>query len=350
MLDRQVSKIYKVVYESNNGGCVLYDRMKAVFPNRSVSKHIRCGVALVDQRSYEDKGNYCFARMENVVTVEPSKYRDIQHYVGVGVPERIYRGSYYDCIFFKEVYGKTTYIKAYDINGNVLISEQKNNNELDSSELNSIFYRELAEVIVGWEDITNEVYTGIEKSILGKNSAIDLEDIRVLSLLKSIPDNGNIVRTHNNVIVAEGVYNNLVIYQESGIVFSCWTDKQISLEGSDVKEDIRNIRKNKYLINNPKGTSRVNIGKLQVEEDYLLKAINDNVLRCYRVVNDKDGILLFISLANINNLSQGEVKSLIDYVTQHNKSVLDKLSEMTIANAKESMNRGYRGDWLSKFY
>lgn len=354
MSAKQVRKIYKVVYKSYNNGCVVYDKVKAVFPDSTSEEHVSIGVALVDQSSYIQKGNCYFAKMTNVKTVEPTNYRNIQHYVGVGVPERIFKGKYNDCVFFKEIYGRNTYIKAYDLKGNVIIKEIKSNSNPDDSSLNSIFYREVAEVITGWEDITKEVYAGIEKSILDKNSNVSIDDIRVLYVIKNLDKNTRIKLTSNNIIIAECKYNNLIVWEESGLVLSCWSAKGIDIRGEDITDKVRDARKDKYLLSNPKGSSKIEASKLPRKEDYLVKAANNNVLRTYRIINDLDGyfsgVMLFINLSNIDRLDKNEIDSLIDYITVHNKSVTDRLSRYTISNIEDSINISYRGDWLSRFY
>jgi hypothetical protein len=222
----------KVLYKSAEG-VMLTANKKTVFHHRRSKELTKIGLGVYDPKTLVDKGTFAFAEIKNVFSVLPSAYMAVDHFENVGVPQKVFRGSYGDSIFIKEEYLNRTSIKAFDHNGVVLIQE---NTHLKNGKMNLHYYR-LDNVVSSWEDITEQLLSSILLSLESKICDIELNNYFILFALKRLYRN-KVVKSANGVIFATGKHETLVIWGNCTNFGMSWLGRIV--EPSGITEDISN--------------------------------------------------------------------------------------------------------------
>lgn len=235
---KKVSNV-KVLY-SGNRGIVTFDKKKPIFQHKNSKVTLDIGLGIIDEESLVDKGKFAFAEITNVTSVIPSVYLTIDYYENVGVPLKIFKGVYGNCVFIKEEYLGKTFIKALDEEGKTLVHESAKGY---NGTYNMNFGR-LDNAMGVWEDITEGVLANIVDSINIKNSEVNLSNPYILLALKRLQKN-NIGKASNGVIFATGKYESLVIWGNDNRVSMAWLGRCI--ENSDVFIDIKDELNSKMI-------------------------------------------------------------------------------------------------------
>jgi hypothetical protein len=237
---KKVSNV-KILYKSARG-VMSFDKKKPIFQHKNSEVCLSVGLGVIVEGSFVDKGKFSFAEMENIESVLPPCYLTIDYFENVGVPQKIFKGIYGNSIFIKEEYLNKTFIKALDIDGNILIHEtlQAKNNSFN------IHFGRLDNAIGLWSDITEYVHNKILSSIESKNSDVNLNNPYILYALRRLHNN-SLMKSSNGVILATGKYETLVVWGKDSSASMAWFCKRI--ETTDAMEDIKEDVKRKMVEN-----------------------------------------------------------------------------------------------------
>jgi hypothetical protein len=209
-----------------------------IFNDRENSQEVGIGLAVIDEESLikKDDDRYAFARMTNVQSVLPDAYFDIDFFNGGdGVPEKIYLGRYGESVIIREdSNGGKSFLKAYDSKGEILLKE----NKVNRMGLN-VYYCRLHNVILDWEDITDEVVSKLIESLESKKSDINIGNPSVLYALQRLPRK-NISQGANGVIYVNGAHETLAIWGTGNKASMAWFGRLLEPRGSlkDISADV----------------------------------------------------------------------------------------------------------------
>lgn len=231
----------KVFYE-NDKGLYTFDNNKMVFQHREMREGVKIGLGVFDDSSIFDRGNYAFAVFKNVPTVIPDAYYTVSFFNNRGVPLKIEQGYYGDNIFLRETYQDRTYIRAYEADGSVGLYESDNIKN-DNYEGVNVYYTRIEKLIEKWEDITDSVISKVYDSIKDISCDIPLNNEIVLGALKGLSRN-KIYQLSSGVIVADGKFESLIIWNEGHDVKMTWLGFKINLadfEYKDITDEINGL-------------------------------------------------------------------------------------------------------------
>jgi len=223
-------------------GLITFDKKKIVFQHRDNTKNVKEGLGVIVEGTLEDKGNFAFAVFENVETVVPDDYYTLSFFNNRGVPMQVLKGTYGDNILLKEIYkGKTT-IRAYNKQGSILLYENEIKKSKDYEGPN-MYYSRINELVGVWTDITEEFETAILSDLRNKKSVLSLSNEKVQQALKRLSRN-MIVRLESGLIVADGKFESLVIWNDDHEVKMAWLGRKLDLlsfEYKDITEEFAAI-------------------------------------------------------------------------------------------------------------
>lgn len=223
----------KVFYKGDKG-LMTFCNKKTVFQHREERENVKEGLGVIVDGSLFDKGNYAFAIFKNVATVVPKNYDNIEFFNNRGVPLKIEKGVYGDNVFLKETYKDRTYIRAYKEDGSVGLYESKTIKNADYEGPN-VYFNRLEDVIVNWDDITDEIVSKVFESVASLSCTADLKDEMVVSALKGLGNN-TIYRLSNGIIIADGKFESLIIWGEPENVKMCWLGRKYDLTNADYED------------------------------------------------------------------------------------------------------------------
>lgn len=228
----------KVFYESEKG-LMTFDNKKTVFQHREGREGVDLGLGVIVEDSVFDKGNYAFAIFKNIKTILPKDYLHIDFFNNRGVPIKIEKGVYGLNILLKETYSDRTYIRAYKEDGTVGLYESQ---IIKSAEYEgpNIYFNRLEDVIVKWEDITDYVLSSVFDSIESLECSLSLSNETILGALRGLGKN-TIYLLESGVIVADGKYESLIVWNDSSEIKMAWLGRKIDLtkfEYKDITEEV----------------------------------------------------------------------------------------------------------------
>lgn len=209
----------RVLYQSKEG-VMTFNGKKPVFNRRKNSVKVPLGLGVILDGTIQDKGTYAFADIRPINSVLPDKYFTIENFKDVGMPVKIYKGTYGNNVFVKEEYMNKVIIKAFDSSGKVIFQEYEKNRGKNGTRLN-LNYCKLHNEIRGWEDITEQVLTKVLEKVKMKSCNIDIKNPYILYVLRWLYRN-KIVRASNGVVYAYGVYETLVIWEKNNVISMAW--------------------------------------------------------------------------------------------------------------------------------
>jgi hypothetical protein len=221
----------KVLYRSAKG-VMSFDKKKPIFQHKSSKVKLELGLGVIDETTLVDKGDYSFAEMKNVVSVLPESYLTVEYFENIGVPHKIYKGTYGNCIFIKEEYLDREFIRAMSEDGTILIQENK---RVRNGALN-MYYARLDNVIGDWEDITEYLAAKIFNGLMEKNCDLNLGNPYILYAMKRLYQN-SIVKAANGVVFATGNFETLAIWGNKNKASMAWLGRRV--EDVALTEDIR---------------------------------------------------------------------------------------------------------------
>lgn len=227
------------VFYAGEKGIMTFANKKTIFQHREDRDNVKIGLGVIVDEAYFDKGNYAFAVFKNVPTVIPNLYYDVNFFNNRGVPYKIEKGFYGDNVLVKETYKDRTYIRAYKEDGTVGLYESKVIKNADYEGPN-VYFNRLEELVKDWEDITDSVVEKVFKSVDNLTAELNLTDEAVLAALKGLGRN-KIYRLENDVILADGKFETLVIWGTSKDVKMCWLGHKYDLTNKkyeDITEDL----------------------------------------------------------------------------------------------------------------
>ena len=227
---------YRLAQPANKGGYMAYDKGKTVFKDINCREEINKGIVRLERKSYVTKGKTIFAHMSNITTVLPDKFFTIDFFKNTGVPDRLYVCKYGDSLVTKEVYNSKTFIKAYNADGDAIISES-----CDTGKRGSIAFRQADELLLDWIEITKELYRGIAMSIKEEiKEKANVEDILNNFTLEGIH---RVLYLSNNFIVMFGKYQKMICWFENGKAHRVWADLHVEFSGTDITPSLEKQRK-----------------------------------------------------------------------------------------------------------
>lgn len=189
-----------------------FENKKVVFQNKSVDSEVRVGLGVIEDGSLVDKGNYMFANMVNVVSVVPSNYFNIDFFENKGVPKTVHKGYFGDSVMLKEEYNNKVQIKAYDIDGNILLYESKQIVNKSYKGLNVYFVR-LDTIVTDWEDITEQVRAGVLASVKSKVSDIHIDEVLFADVLSKLKYT-KAYKIADSLVVVNGNFESLIVWAD----------------------------------------------------------------------------------------------------------------------------------------
>lgn len=332
-----IDNIYRVAYKGKSGGIVTYSDCKAIFPDRQLSKDVTIGVVSIDTSSYVEKENYKFANMTNVKTITPKEYGTLEFYTGIGVPTTIHKGLYGDCVFFKETYFATTYIKAYLEDGTVIIKEFMDNKKGKGA----ITYRQIDEV-VEWIDITERIHKQVMADLESKKDTPTATNLNVLCTVKPI-EKVDVIQSTKGYLIACGKFESMVVWKEKeDTILSSWVGQIIKDDGVSVKHEMISYMYENHLINkNMYKCKDINF-ELTDCPTVIKEAIALNVIKAYCVLYDaevdKENSILLLEL------SEKTLKLDVDAITKYLKTY-NTAQLMTLSKAAT-----YKKSWRKALY
>lgn len=220
-------------------GLMTFDKKKIVFQHREKVKDVVEGLGVIVEGSLVDKGNYAFAVFENVETVVPDGYYTLSFFNNRGVPMKVLKGIYGNNVLLKEIYKDNTTIRAYNKQGDILLYENKIKKSKDYEGPN-MYYSRIDEMVVDWVDITQYFEVTILNDLKSKEATLMLSNEKVQQALKGLSRN-KIVRLKTGLIVADGKFESLVIWDEDHEVKMAWLGRKLDLEGLenlDITEEL----------------------------------------------------------------------------------------------------------------
>ena len=234
----------KVFYKGEKG-LMTFNNKKTVFQHREEREGVKEGLGIIIENSLFDKGNYAFAVFKNVATVVPDAYSSLSFFSNRGVPLKVEKGVYGDNILMKETYKDRTYIRAYKEDGSIGLYESeiiKNQNY----EGPNVYFNRLDDLISTWEDITNDVMVHIIDSIKKLTCDVPLSNEFVLNALKGLGRN-KIYLLSSGVIVADGKFESLIIWNSGSEVKMAWLGRKLDLnlfENKEITEELLKLIEN----------------------------------------------------------------------------------------------------------
>lgn len=233
----------KVFYKGEKG-LVTFNNKKTVFQHRLDRDGVKYGLGILREGSIFDKGNYAFAIFENVATVVPKMYSNIAFFSNKGVPTKIEKGMYGDNVLLKETYKDRTYIRAYKVDGSMGLYESKiiKNDEYEGP---NVYFNRLEDLVENWEDITDEILKEIINSINSLTCTLPLSNESVLTALKGLGKN-DIYKLESGVIVADGKFESLIIWNEEAEVKMAWLGRKLdfsNLKYENITKDLTELLK-----------------------------------------------------------------------------------------------------------
>lgn len=228
MMQEKVMSKVKVFYRGTAGVMTFMGR-RPVFQHRNSEEKLDIGLGVIDENTIVDKGRYMFAHMRNVRSVLPAFKLETFKERG-SVPQKIYKGTYGNNILLKEQGLVQTFITAYDEEGNQLLRHKK---FIKEGEINTNYSR-IDKLVEDWEDITDQVVFQLVDDILNKKAQINLANAYLLYILKRVYKNG-VYRLANGVIVADGNYESLIVWNDGDMV---WFGRKFDKSRSENVEDI----------------------------------------------------------------------------------------------------------------
>lgn len=217
----------KVFYKGDKG-LMTFSNKKTIFQHREEREGVKEGLGIVIENSLFDKGNYAFAVFKNVATVIPESYENIQFFNNRGVPLKVEKGCYGDNILLKETYKDRTYIRAYKEDGSIGLYESeiiKNANYAGPN----VYFNRLNDLVEEWVDITDFIVGSVKESVKSLTCNVTLSNEIVLNALKSLANN-NIFILDSGVIVADGKFESLIIWNEGSEVKMAWLGCKLNLD------------------------------------------------------------------------------------------------------------------------
>lgn len=194
-----------------------FDRKTPIFQNKSSKKTIEIGLGSIIDGSIITKGGFAFAEIVQVKGVLPTSYFTLDHFENVGVPIKVFKGVYGNSIFLKEVYKHNTVIKALDENGNILLSEREKTKNNSANR----YYSRLDNVIVSYEEITNELLDRLITDMNEKESDLSISNPYILYALRGLCKK-KVVKTDNGVLIVGGKHESLIVWGSSEKVAMTW--------------------------------------------------------------------------------------------------------------------------------
>lgn len=206
-----MGKRCKVLYQGESG-IMTFENKKVVFQNKNVGSGVSVGLGVIEDGSLVDKGNYMFANMVNVVSVVPSDYFNIDFFENKGVPKTVHKGYFGDSVLLKEEYNNKVQIKAYDIDGNILLYESKQIVNKSYKGLNVYFVR-LDTIVTDWEDITEQVRAGVLESVKCKVNNSHIDDVLFVDVLSKLKYT-KVYEVAESLIVVNGNFESLIVWSD----------------------------------------------------------------------------------------------------------------------------------------
>lgn len=216
----------KVLYQGEKG-LMTFNNKKTIFQHRENREGVKAGLGKIVEDSFFDKGNYAFAVFENVNTVLPEDYKTVKFFINRGVPIKIEKGLYGDNVLIKESYKDRTYIRAYKEDGSIGLYESKTIKNADYEGPN-VYFNRLDDIVENWEDITEEVVSGVLESVKDLTCNVLLSNEFVLNALRGLGKN-IIYKLESGVIVADGKFESLVIWNDESEVRMTWLGRKLNL-------------------------------------------------------------------------------------------------------------------------
>lgn len=221
------------VFYNGDKGLITFDNKKTVFQHKFNRDGVKIGLGKIVEDSVVDKGNYAFAIFENIETVIPEQYYNIDFFVNRGLPVIVEKGLYGENIVIKETYKDKKYIRAYKKDGSVGLYESEMIKN-DKYEGQNVYFSRLNDLVTEWKDITEDVVSKVFESIKEIKCNLDLNDEVVLKALKGLGRN-RIYVLENGSIVADGKFESLIIWKDNEIKM-CWLGRKLDLESYNAKE------------------------------------------------------------------------------------------------------------------
>lgn len=316
--------IYCVTYKGKAGGIVTYNESKAIFPDRELNPKATLGVVAIDKDSIIDKTNYQFAKMRNIQTVTPETYGTLAFFSKIGVPLTVYQGVYGKCIFYKEVYFATTYIKAYDIQGNVLIKEFMDNKKGKGA----IDYRQMNEVIT-WTDITEQVHKQVLADLNQPRKTPELLFYQTLSVVKPI-EKVEVILSEQGYLIACGRFESMAIWEDNGVALGAWLGQNYKQKGKEVKQQMVEYMCEKALINGNIPKCSKPTFDLENLPDFIKKYVDLGLIKSYCVVRNAipsiHNSLFFLDLTE--EALNYNVKVITEFLKPYNAMIIDNVKEL----------------------
>lgn len=234
-----------VIYNGAKG-LMTFDKKKIVFQHRESIEDVKEGLGIIVEGSLEDKGNYAFGVFRNVATIEPVGYRTLNFFNNKGVPMQVFKGLYGDNVLLKEVYKDKTVIRGYSEDNRIIFYENEKKISKDYEGPN-MYYARINELVENWEDITQDLEDALLQDLSNKKSVLKLSNEKVLQGLQGLSKN-RIVRLESGVIVADGKFESLTIWDEGQEVKMAWLGRSLDLEDinyEDITEDLKELIHNK---------------------------------------------------------------------------------------------------------
>jgi hypothetical protein len=232
-----------VLYEKDKG-IIAFKGRKVVFQDRKIKreKPLKVGLGIIEKDTIIDKGNYCFGNFKNVDSYIPKEYYKISFFENVGVPLKIEKGYYGENVFLKEHFLDKIVIKAFNKKGEVIFYENKIVKK-DNFKGRNLYFNRINELIINWEDITENVHSKVYKSIKKLKGVDNFLHKDILEAIKTLLCN-DVYKTKNNVIIAEGKFEHLVVWQDKNISMA-WLGKKLNLENYNIEKINKKYKKNK---------------------------------------------------------------------------------------------------------
>lgn len=225
--------MYKVLYRTSRGFLTsgLRGRKKPIFPIQS-DKGLKIGLVEVLDNTLVDKGKFCFAHMRNVVGVLPESYFTVDFFENIGVPIKVYKGTYGDSIFVKEVYKDRTLIRALDTQGLTLLQERDKNKHQESN----VYFHRLNEAVTDWQDITGTFVTRVLATLSAKDANISFDNSSILFAVQRLWRNKFIIG-ENGVVYIQGKFETLAIWGTPEVPHMAWMGRVIPAKGTILSFD-----------------------------------------------------------------------------------------------------------------
>lgn len=210
-----VGRVY-VLYPCDTGVMLYKDRIP-VFQRKDIPKDLVIGLGKIVEGSLVDKGRYMFADIVNLEATLPEDYHTLERYKNIGVPRRIYQGTYGNSTFLQEVYYDKSAIRAYSSDGSLLMQEYRQVRD----KYDNLYYVRLNENVGIWKDITTDFYVKLVGDITKRTTSVDIENPSLIRALTKL-GRDRIRRLGNGFVAIDGRFETLLVWEDTEELAMSW--------------------------------------------------------------------------------------------------------------------------------